>query len=77
MGTTHFDAPVGASASVVTASKSKAGIVWLVRTTCKAMCRHGNKQAGVYQPFTAFLKSNEIGKNPLAPFRGNRFNPFL
>ena len=74
MGNTHFDAPVGASASVVTASKSEAGIMRLVRTTCKAMCRHGSKQAGVYQPFTAFLRSNEIAKNPLAPFRGNRFN---
>ena len=71
---THFDAPVGASASVITASKSEAGIVRLVRTTCKAMCRHGSEQADVYQPFTAFLRSNEIAKNPLAPFRGNRFN---
>ena len=51
---THFGAPVGASASVVTANMSEAGIVWLVRTTCKAMCRHGSEQAGVYQPFTAF-----------------------
>ena len=71
---THFDAPVGASASVVTASKSEAGIVRLVQTTCKAMCRHGSEQADVYQPFTAFLRSNEIAKNPLAPFRGNGFN---
>ena len=71
---THFDAPVGASASIVTANKSEAGIVRLVRTTCKAMCRHGSEQADVYQPFTAFLRSNEIAKNPLAPFRGNRFN---
>ena len=71
---THFDAPVGAAASVITASKSEAGTVRLVRTTCKAMCRHGSEQAGVYQPFTAFLRSNMIGKNPLASFRGNRFN---
>ena len=68
---THLDAPVGASASVVTASQSEARIVRLV--TCKVMCRHGSEQAGVYQPFTAFLRSNEIRKNPFAPFRGNRF----
>ena len=71
---THFDSPVGAVASVITASKSEAGTVRLVRTTCKAMCRHGSEQSGVYQPFTTFLKSNDITKNPLAPFRGNRFN---
>ena len=46
---THFDAPVGAAASVITASKSERGIVQLAQTTCKAMCRHGSKQSGVYQ----------------------------
>ena len=71
---THFDSPVGAAASVITASKTESGIVRLVRTTCKAMCRHGNEQSGVYQPFTTFLKSQGLAKNPLAPFRGNRFN---
>ena len=70
---THFEAPIGA-ATIIAASKSESGIVRLVRTTCKAMCRHGSEQSGVYQPFTTFLKSNDIGKNPLAPFRGNRFN---
>ena len=72
--TTRFDSPAGAAVSTITASKSEAGIVRLVRTTCKAMCRHGSEQSGVYQPFTTFLKSNDIVKNPLAPFRGNRFN---
>lgn len=38
------------------------------------MCRHGSEKSGVYQQFTTFLKSNDIRKNPLAPFRGNRFN---
>jgi len=71
---THFDSPVGAVASVITASKSEAGTVRLVRTTCKAMCQHGSEQSGVHQPFTTFLKSNHITKNPLALFQGNRFN---
>jgi len=44
---THFDSPVGAVASVITASKSEAGTVRLVRTTCKAMCRHGSGQSCV------------------------------
>ena len=70
----HFDLPVGAAASVITASKTESGIVRLVRTTCKAMCRHGSEQSGVYQPFTTFLKSQGIAKNLLAPFKGNRFN---
>jgi len=51
---THFDSPVGAVASVITASKSEAGTVRLVRTTCKAMCQHGSEQSGVYQHFTTF-----------------------
>ena len=38
------------------------------------MCHHGSEQSSVYQPFTAFLRSKEISKNPLASFRGNRFN---
>ena len=54
--------------------KSESDIVRLVRTTCKAIGCHGNKQGGVYQPFSTFLKSTNILRNPLAPFRGNRFN---
>ena len=48
----HFEAPVGAAATVSTANKSESGIVRLVHTTCKAMCRHGSEQSGVYQPFS-------------------------
>ena len=51
---THFEAPIGA-ATIIAASKSESGIVRLVRTTCKAMCRHGSEQSGVYQPFTTFM----------------------
>ena len=63
MGEHTFDSPVGAAASVIIASKTESGIVRLVRTTCKAMCRHGNEQSGVYQPFTTFLKSQGLAKN--------------
>lgn len=35
---------------------------------------HGSEQSGVYLPFTAFLKSNGVSRNPLASFRGNHFN---
>ena len=54
--------------------KSECGIIRLVRTTCKALSKHGSEQSGVYQSFTAYLRSNHIQKNPLASFRGNRFN---
>ena len=63
-----------ATANGTSFSKSESGVVRLIRTTCKAMGRHGSEQSGVYQPFTTFLKSNDVTRNPLAPFRGNRFN---
>ena len=50
----------------------------LVQTACKVLSKHGSKQSVVatyiYQPFTAYLSSNYISKNPLASFRGNQFN---
>ena len=70
----HFESAVGAAATIGGYTKSESGIVRLIRTTCKAMGRHGSEQSGVYQPFTTFLKANDIARNPLAPFRGNRFN---
>ena len=54
--------------------KSESGTVRLIRTVCKALSKHGSEQSGVYQPFSNFLKSHGISRNPLAPFRGNRFN---
>ena len=36
--------------------------------------QHGSEQSGVYQPFTTFLATNGIKKNPLVSFPGNRFN---
>ena len=70
----HFESTVGAATAIGGYTKSESGIVRLIRTTCKAMGRHGSEQSGVYQPFTTFLKANGISRNPLAPFRGNRFN---
>ena len=54
--------------------KTESGIVRLVRTACKALCKHSSEQKGVYQAFTSYLSSNGIKSNPLASFRGNRFN---
>ena len=72
---THFEGTVGAAALFgSTTRQSESGIVRLVRTACKALCKHGSEQSGVYQPFTAFLATNSIKKNPLVSFRGNRFN---
>ena len=55
-------------------NKSEPGTIRLIRTACKAFSKHGSEKSGVYQPFTAFLKLNKIPRNPLASFRGNRFN---
>ena len=71
---THFqgtDQPAGPSVFV---KKSESGIVRLVRTACKALSKHGSEQSGVYMSFTSHLLSSGIKKNPLASFRGNRFN---
>ena len=54
--------------------KSESGTVRLVRTASKALSKHGSEQSGVYQPFTAYLSSHGVTRNPLASFRGNRFN---
>ena len=72
---THFEGTVGAAALFgSTTRQSESGIVRLVRTACKALCKHGSEQSGVYQPFTAFLATNRIKKNPLVSFQGNCFN---
>ena len=63
---THFsEDPAG---SGVLVRKSESGTVRLVRTACKALCKHGSEQSGVYQPFTVYLLSNNLPKNPLASF---------
>ena len=58
----------------VMVNKSEPGTIRLIRTACKAYSRHGSEKSGVYQHFTEFLKINNVPRNPLASFRGNRFN---
>ena len=70
--TMHFAESAAAHCTYV--RKSKSGVVRLIRTACKALCRHGSEQSGVYQSFTSHLATNGIKRNPLASFRGNRFN---
>ena len=66
----QLDAPHGP----VMVQKTEPGTIRLIRTACKALSKHGSEQSGVYVPFSAFLKSNGVRRNPLATFRGNRFN---
>ena len=69
---THFEgAPVQTCALK---RKSESGIVRLVQNACKALSKYGSEQSGVYLPFSLFLSSNGIKRNPLASFRGNQFN---
>ena len=70
----HFQNSVGAATLFSGTKKSESGIIRLVRTVCKALCKHGSEQSGVYRPFTSFLASKGVKKNPLVSFRGNRFN---
>jgi len=64
----HFEESVGAAALSNTYKKSESGIIRLVRTACKALCKHASEQSGVYQPFTSFLLSQGMKKNPLVSF---------
>ena len=75
MGIDTFEGTVGAAALFgSTTRQSESGIVLLSRTACKALCKHGSEQSGVYQPFNTFLATNGIKKNPLVSFRRNHFN---
>ena len=56
--TMHFAESVGAAAHSMYVRKSESGVVRLVRTACKALCRHGSEQSGVYQSFTSHLATN-------------------
>ena len=63
--TTHFSEDPINHATGVLVHKSESGTVRLVQTACKTLSKHGSEQSGVYQPFTAYLSSNNIPKNPL------------
>ena len=71
--TAHFDGATEMTSCVIR-KKNESGVVRLVRTACKALSKHGSERSGVYQSFTSYLVTNGINSNPLAPFRGNRFN---
>ena len=53
----HFEGSVGTAILLGGVKRFESGIKRLVRTACKALYKHGSEQSGVYQPFTAFLKS--------------------
>jgi len=66
---THFEGTVGAAALFDnTTRQSESRIICLIRTACKALCKHASEQSGVYLPFTVFLVTNGIKKNPLVSF---------
>ena len=67
----HFEGSVGAATLFGGVKKSESGIKRLVRTACKALCKHGREQSGMYQRFTVFLKSKGMKKNLLVSFWGN------
>ena len=64
----HCEGSVGAVTLFSGIKKSESGIIRLVRTACKALRKHGSEQSGVYQPFTTFLKSKGVKKNPRVSF---------
>lgn len=49
-------------------------VVHVVRTSCKALQKHGTEQSGHPQEFAAYLASQGITKVPLDSFHGNHFN---
>ena len=52
---TYFGKSMGEAASCAFTKKSESGIVRLVRTACKALCKHASEQSGVYQPNASIL----------------------
>eukprot|EP00117_Sycon_ciliatum_P036187 scpid41604/ scgid27282/ len=55
-------------------TSKESGVVRLVRTSCKALEKHGSEQSGYPEDFAAYLSSQGIDDVPLDTFRGNRFN---
>ena len=71
----NFEDPRGAaSLPRLNVQKGESGTVRFIRTACKAFQKHGSQQVSVHQYFNSFLSSKGILRNPLASFRGNRFN---
>ena len=55
-------------------NKGDSGTTRLIRTLCKAVENHGCEKSGRMVDFDLALEEDGIDKNPLAQFRGNRFN---
>ena len=59
----HFDKSVGAAVFCAFVKKTESGVVRLVRTACKVLCKHGSEQSGVYQ-----VKNQMVSREtPLPP----------
>ena len=55
-------------------TNGESGTLRLIRTLCKAVEEHGCEKSGRMVDFDLALEEDGILKNPLAQFRGNRFN---
>ena len=55
-------------------NNSESGTSRLIRTLCKAVEEHGCEKSSRMVEFDLALAEDGIHKNPLAQFRGNRFN---
>ena len=55
-------------------NNGESGTSRLIRTLCKAVEEHGCEKSGRMVEFSLALADDGIDKNPLAQFRGNRFN---
>ena len=69
------DTPVGSLADGGAGfNRGESGTLRLIRTLCKAVEEHGCEKSGRMVDFDLALEEDGIVKNPLAQFRGNRFN---
>ena len=70
----YDDRPVGSLANGGY-FKGESGLLWLIRTTCKAVQTHGCEKSGCISDFYTFL-CEEVGFSnvPFILFKGNWFN---
>ena len=52
----------------------ESGTLRLIRTLCKAVQQRGGEKSGRMVDFDLSLEEDGITGNPLAQFKGNRFN---
>ena len=71
----YQDTPVGSLVAGGSGyNNGDSGTTRLIRTLCKAVEDHGCEKSGRMVDFNLALEQDGISKNPLAQFRGNRFN---